>query len=781
MTVDFTHNKTVRETLSDKFAESIRTNLLPILADVYGDRLTGIQMYEDYISDSFSVGTLWYYPMTAILGDRHETIWISFDMKDKSSFKGGIPYAYVGAECLKFSIAEDVPAEFMQKLEGRNTYFPGGMTIEVQSTSDDPTFLIGKYAQDFIDEMARQLDDEICRAFSIKNLAGSTVRISMVFAPGTYMEHITENVTYRRLLITAKGCSTRDFWVKWTHNTSAFACPVNAHIRAGEVTFEIGEDVPQKIREREYRFLTRVGTDKYQLAMGRKNITEWREIIKRAIKRDEVERTDTSVPVDQSDINLKLNEILRGEGIKTPAADVGTNSGYGDDILAACRSAISQESNGEVYDATEDAPLTPEVGAEEAPAEVAPAEEVTFELSTDEDEETPATAEAVPEKEEPAPEVTESPAPPEERAELAALRQAAKAKAEAEERARAEAEERHRAEELAEAAREADLAAKRAEEDRARRAEEERAAMEAKIRAEVEAKLRLEAEEEKRRKAEEENERLRREQDELRRENERLTAMARKAEQDRLTEEVRRRAEEQRREEETAKLKAEIEARAKQEQRERELIAEAARKSLEEERARLEREHLEAQRRAEERARAEAEARLAEQQRLEEERRRAEEEERARLRAEAEARAKIEAEARARAEAAAKAEEEARAKAEIAARAEAEARAKAEAAARARAEAEKARTYTYVRKVVKLMFRYPVDPNVTKRIQDLISSTMKYFHKEDVYIRVKATIPDNSTVVLDFLKFPEEEMELLMNIIKVLGRSDIGVSKITLE
>lgn len=776
MTVDFTHNKTVRETLSDKFAESIRTNLLPILADVYGDRLTGIQMYEDYISDNFSVGTLWYYPMTAILGDRHETIWISFDMKDKSSFKDGIPYAYVGAECLKFSIAEDVPKEFMQRLEGRNTYFPGGMTIEVQSTSDDPTFLTGKYAQDFIDEMAKQLDDEICRAFSIKNLAGSTVRISMVFAPGTYMEHITENVTYRRLLITAKGCSTRDFWVKWTHNTSAFACPVSAHIRAGEVTFEIGEDVPQKIREREYRFLTKVGTDKYQLAMGRKNITEWREIIKRAIKRDEVERTDTSVPVDQSDINLKLNEILRGEGIKTPAAEVSTNSGYGDDILAACRSAISQESDGEGYDATEDVPLTPDAEAEETTAE-----EVTFELSTDGDEETPAPAEVVSEEEEPAPAVEESPAPIEERAELAALRQAAKAKAEAEERARAEAEERRRAEELAEAAREADLAAKRAEEDRARRADEERAAMEAKIRAEVEAKLRLEAEEEKRRRAEEENEKLRREQDELRRENERLTAMARKAEQDRLTEEVRRRAEEQRREEETAKLKAEIEARAKQEQRERELIAEAARKSLEEERARLEREHLEAQKRAEERARAEAEARLAEQRRIEEERRRAEEEERARLRAEAEARAKIEAEARARAEAAAKAEEEARAKAEIAARAEAEARAKAEAAARARAEAEKARTYTYVRKVVKLMFRYPVDPNVTKRIQDLISSTMKYFHKEDVYIRVKATIPDNSTVVLDFLKFPEEEMDLLMNIIKVLGRSDIGVSKITLE
>jgi hypothetical protein len=89
--------------------------------------------------------------------------------------------------------------------------------------------------------------------------------------------------------------------------------------------------------------------------------------------------------------------------------------------------------------------------------------------------------------------------------------------------------------------------------------------------------------------------------------------------------------------------------------------------------------------------------------------------------------------------------------------------------------------YTYVRKLVRLIFRHPVDPNVATRIQQIMTSTIKYFNKEDVYIRVKASIPDESTVLLDFVRIPEEENELLINIIKVLGNSGLGIGKVTVE
>ena len=164
--------------------------------------------------------------------------------------------------------------------------------------------------------------------------------------------------------------------------------------------------------------------------------------------------------------------------------------------------------------------------------------------------------------------------------------------------------------------------------------------------------------------------------------------------------------------------------------------------------------------------------------RAEEEKRRAEEEERIReerRRAEEEARI---AEERVREEMRIRAEMEMRA--QEAARAEAAAKA---AEAQKAAEAEKAKEpeYTYVSKVAKLLFRYAVDPNITKRIHEIILTTIKYFHKEDVYIKIRATVPDTTTVHLYFDKIPAEENELLINIIKVLGKSDLGITKVYLE
>ena len=48
-------------------------------------------------------------------------------------------------------------------------------------------------------------------------------------------------------------------------------------------------------------------------------------------------------------------------------------------------------------------------------------------------------------------------------------------------------------------------------------------------------------------------------------------------------------------------------------------------------------------------------------------------------------------------------------------------------------------------------------------------------------MKIKATVPDTETVILEFIKIPMEEMELLGNIIKVLGNSGLGIAKAIVE
>ena len=270
------------------------------------------------------------------------------------------------------------------------------------------------------------------------------------------------------------------------------------------------------------------------------------------------------------------------------------------------------------------------------------------------------------------------------------------------------------------------------------------------IEAEIREKIALEAKV----KAEEEALQLRRAHDELKAENERLVEIARRAEEERLASEAERAAE-------AEKLRLEIEARERAEAREKERIAEAARLAV------LEHQRLEAERAEEERRRRE------EEERIREERARLEEEAKA-----AEAR-RIE-EERIRAEMAVRAAEAAAKEASIAK--ESEDAAIEAAAIEAKAALNKAApSYNYTSKNARLLFRRPVDPNITKRIHEIILTTVKYFHKENVYIRVKATVPDSTTVNLHFVKIPEEETELLVNIIKVLGKSDLGITKVFLE
>ena len=89
--------------------------------------------------------------------------------------------------------------------------------------------------------------------------------------------------------------------------------------------------------------------------------------------------------------------------------------------------------------------------------------------------------------------------------------------------------------------------------------------------------------------------------------------------------------------------------------------------------------------------------------------------------------------------------------------------------------------YNYTSKVVRLIFRYNVDPNVLSKIHGVIESALEYYSKTHVYIKIKASILDNFTVILNFVRIPEEELELLKNIIRYIGNSNLGITRAILE
>ena len=648
MFIDFTHNKIISETISEAFKNNFEQRLVPMLEEHY-PTLLGVQMYEDYISDKFQKDGYWYYPLTLVFDERQRSLWIRWRMS-RNAFAGGNPYAYIGEAKLAFEIADVVPDEFKRALESRAIYCEEGLIpIKIDAGGQEVSFLSGKYSQTFIDEMARQLTREIASSQGVVSLAGSGIELKLVFAPDTYMEHTSESVTYRRLLISDKGCAPRDFWVKWTRLDAAVGYTVSDTPADGSITFEIGEDVSQKAREREYRFLMRTNPDKLHSAMSRKNVTEWREILRRAIRRGDlikIEADDTLSAERDMELRRQLSEVLGvspapvSETVKEPEA-----SGE-DELVRLAREAIMGASLAE-EPADVAAPVIEEVAAP-APAK----KKKTAEPKFDPDQISMSLFDALPEE----------------------------------------------------------------------KAEEDEQSVEERIRAEIEAKLRLEYESRARAAAEEEAARLREE-------NERLMEKAR--------------IEQAQKAQEEARLKAEIEAKLRSEEQERERLAEAARIAIQE------RKRLEEERAAEELRRKQEEARLAE------EKRRREEQER------------LEAERRA-------AEEKRRAEEE---RIRIE-REKAEQLARELAEKNAPK---YISKTAEFTFRRTVDPNVTKRIYEIVKATIEFYHKEDVYIRIKASVPDTTTVRLEFLEIPEEESELVVNIIKALGKSDLGIAKATLN
>ena len=798
MKIDLLHNRIIADTLTPAFEAGVRDNLLPLLSEIYSENeILGVQMYEDYIADDFSHLGYWYYPLTVITRSGYDTVWIKWLMTD-TDFDNGIPYSYVGSEGIQFSLASDTPDRFAESLKGRALYCEDGLMRVGVKVGTDSVKLSGKYSQTFLDELARQITPAIESAASVEGIAQSPIELVLTFAPETHMDHISDNVTYRRFTMKDGASAPRDFWIKWTRLDSAVAYSVSDHVWGDNILFELGEDVAQKIIEKEYRYLL-TSTEKYHSAMSRSNVTAWRDLIKRAVKYGEITKIEREIKLDPATLALEeeLANILGRAGISAPSKEVPQeikNAFDGDDEFSRAMRKAREIATGiggyetadePIVEEAVDEPVTEEITYEiyeemtEEPADEIieesaeiyeeiveePIEEICEVTETEPVEEI--YEEIIPEDivEEKINKIDEEAAALDELTKLA-LEALANAKEIGEEPAENNGEiifeilpisdevaEEIGIEQPSEVAEE--IVEQVLEEITEQIAPEEETPVtpyidEESIRAEIEAKIRLEYENRARIKAEEEIAKLRREQERLRIENEALVARAERerealrAEYERFKEQARRDALAQEardavRRAEEEKLRAQIENQLRHEARERERLAEAARLAIEEQR-RIEAEAARAAylREEEERARIENERRAAEEARIEEmkrveiERIRRDEEERQR------------------------------------------------AIREAMPEMGDGR-YTYTNRNVRLIFRRSVDPNITTRIQEIMKASIEYYGKEKIYLKIRASVPDSQTVCLEFIHIPMEEMELLGNIIKILGNSGLGIAKAIVE
>ena len=643
--------------------------------------------------------------------------------------------------------------------------------------------VLAKYPRSFLDEMARQLTAEIEGACGVEGLANSTIELVMSFAPNTYLEHISEAVTYRRLSLMDSVSAPRDFWVKWTRLKGDIEV-----YSEDNILFELGEDVDQKIREKEYRYLLASGNEKYHNSMGRKKVTEWREVIKRAAKRGEITKIETDFELAPETLELeeRIADLLgkraaeRAEPEKAEIPFVHSDESEFEAAMASLRNVVESVAEVEaepeiefvqeeiVMDEPEE--IEEEIVEDEPELEIEIVEEevIEEELVEDPEIEIEIIEEEIPEEElvedpEIEIEIIEEEIPEEEPVEDPEIEvEIIEEEIDEEEIVEEPEIEIEITEEEPEVVEEEPDAT----EEEIEVVEEPAPVREiptpiadraADIRAELETKIRLEYEVRAREKAEaeivslrHEIERIRieaardkeelekalaeayQEQERLRMEYYRLSDETERAEAQRLADEAQRMAEE-------AELRMQIESQLRAEAQERERLAEAARMAIEEQH-RLEAENARIARQREE------------EERLEEEKRRREEEER-----------ELEALRQAELERIRREDEEAKARARAAMPEMGDGK------------------YSYTSKSVKFVFRKSVDPNITTRIHEIIKATVEYYGKDRVYLKIRATVPDSQSVILDFLDVPIEEMELLGNIIKILGNSGLGISKAIIE
>ena len=647
----------------------------------------------------------------------------------------------------------------------------GYVSLRIEAVGGDLDRVVCKYPRSFLNEMAKQLTVEIENALGVEGLADSSVELIMAFAPNTYLEHISDNVTYRRLLLADKVSAPRDFWVKWTRLSGEIGEYSDLNIR-----FELGEDVEQKIREREYRYLLTSGKDNYHNSMGRKKVTEWREVVKRAAKRGELLKIESDFELSPEifEIEARIADLLGKKAIPTTEQDeeiVYTHSDESEFEMALAKMREVVDSASEIENA--------ECGVQDAELELSEADEDIFfeEVEVETEEELEEIEIEIDEIEEVEEETIEEAIP---------LFDVADEEFETEEPEELEIEEDDVVipdepeiiEEIVEDVAEEAILVEAVEEvfdepivieaieepvviepieeaivEPVVEAEEREIATPiadraAYIRAEIEAKIRLEYESKARIKAEEELIALRVEYhnyktsselllSKAKREIERLRLEYQNFVQETNNREMRRRAAEAQRIAEEKELRLQIETQLREEAQERERLEQAARAAIEEQR-RLEAENARIARQREEEERIDAENR----------RRIAEEMEAEALR-------------QAEAERIIREEEEAKAKATMPDMSTPQ--------------------YAYTSKVVKLLFRRSVDPNITTRIHEIIKATVEYYGKDNVYLKIKAMVTDSQTVVLEFEEIPLEEMALLGNIIKIIGNSGLGIAKAIIE
>lgn len=662
MTVDFFHNQIIKDTVTPVFMESFNENFLPSLSLRYGNSLDAVQFYDNHIADGFRIGGVFYYPLTVVISGVAKTEWICWQVSNYRVYDNFNPFSYKGRELITFSYATKLPEGLSEKLCGMPIYSDGdALPVIMNAATDDKTFLAGKYSQGFIDLMASELTDIIEHELAISGLAESGVTLEMNFAPGTYMEHIVKNTTYRRLSIKARGCGARDLWIKWTRLDGNGTYTVSDTVDKSMISFELAEDVPGKIKEKEYRYLTAESADRFLASMKRKNITEWREMMRRVIRRGEVEKYEritiskkpqsleptpeiktpvnavkisTDAPRERDEITERLNALLGKSDVEFSKEPESLAESINSDLSELLRGALGIEA------VAADEPERAEKETIEPKSE-----EIVEEIPEVNDKQTPdSEPEAIENDEKEAPEE------------------------------------------------QADSEPEKAEEPASEPMANEISAP-TETESEIEARIRRELEE-----------KMREEMDELRKKNAEAEAMRER-----------------------------LEAQRRAEAREKELLAEAARKAV------LDTERREADRRAEE-----------ERDLLERERRAVEE--------------RLESE---------------RARAAEAARIEAEIRAAREMEEAEKKKAEKAKLLT---KTVNLIFRRGgVNKDMIKRVREIIVTAIKLLGKEGVYMKIKAQTPDPNTLTLTFSELPATEEKLIIDIIQVLGKSGIGITKATLE
>ena len=301
MRTNLLYNKIVADTASKGFIESFNEIAVPKLEERFPD-VDEVVIYEDYLSDGLFANGSFFCPLTLVKEGTFSHAYASWRC-DSKRFENSIPYAYHGKELLNIEILDRVPAAIEAKIDGRVPHFAkNAIKLSVVANAPTKTFLSGKYSQSFVDMMRTQLTRALETEFKVTGIENSSLEITLMFAPESFMEHVLDNVSYRRVLISASSCAPRDLWIKWTRLDGKGTYTVSNHVKENEILFELCDEVPEKIREREYRYLVRTeGQSQFRNAMSRKNFTEWRELMKRVIKRGELFELNDGEEADVSD------------------------------------------------------------------------------------------------------------------------------------------------------------------------------------------------------------------------------------------------------------------------------------------------------------------------------------------------------------------------------------------------------------------------------------------------------------------------------------------------